>query len=92
MWGIYSPGPTFSIGSGDCIYYLEFTQATFGTNRIMCSEQRSTAVTPLWHSRDEDRCIQIDLPYSMSVGMVGKRRGGGRYKKGEGGKFPMGAQ
>lgn len=34
----------------------------------MCSVQRSTAATPLWHSSDVDRCIQIDLPRSVTVG------------------------
>lgn len=58
----------------------------------MCSEERSTAVTPLWHSGDADRCIRIDLPYSASVGTFVKCRGEGRYSKGEDGKVPMGAQ
>ena len=58
----------------------------------MCLEQRSTAVTPLWHSGDVDRCMQIDLPYSVSVGTGGKRGGGGSHSRGEGEKAPTGAQ
>lgn len=56
----------------------------------MYLEQRSTAATPLWHSGDVDRCIQIDLPYSVSVGTSGKGEGEGRYCSREGGKVPLG--
>lgn len=34
VWGLFPPGTTFLVGSIDCIYLLEFTQVTFGTNRI----------------------------------------------------------